>query len=163
MKAQQAPGRGQLALVGRLKAPRESTLPEGARVWVTVLDHEPWAGSFSPGEERQDRAAELGAGPGCEREWGPPPGTAGPATVEKTQGLSRRANAPRWGTPPGVEGNLRESQLEVCHSLLSLCPQIFPHPQPPPPWTGISWKGKVAVVAIFHILIMNSLCRTHRK
>lgn len=71
MKAQQAPGHGQLALVGRLKAPRESTLPEGARVWVTVLGHEPWAGSFSPGEERQDRAAELGAGPGCER--GPHP------------------------------------------------------------------------------------------
>lgn len=50
------------------------------------------------------------------------------------------------------------SHLEAPHSWLPLCPHTFPLPQ-----TGMSWTSKVAVEAVFHILIMDALHRTHGK
>lgn len=65
---------------------------------------------------------------------------------------------PQVGDASGDGGSLRVSHLEVPHSWLPLCPHTFPLPQ-----TGMSWTSKVAVEAVFHILIMDALHRTHGK
>lgn len=75
------------------------------------------------------------------------------------------ASEGRYGvpTPPGG-GRLRgwrESQSEPPRGPPLLAATVSPHL--PLPQTGMSWTSKVAVEAVFHILIMDALHRTHGK
>lgn len=85
-----------------------------------------------------------------------------PAAVVKRKKLSHGANASKqvghtpWGCPnqKGMKSQRagRISTTHSCHSVPKSSLQ-----------TGIFWKVSIAVAAIVHILIMNTIPRLHRK